>query len=186
MRRHWLTALAVLMACATGGQGGVTGDTRHDETRLELPTDVHEITTIEERRSVARTMLVAVDDVWAALPRAYEELGISVKSVDTEKRLVGNRNLKARGQLAGMRLSRALDCGSGQMGASKADVYTVTLDVVTTVRPGEAAGTTLVETWVAAFATPEGVSANPVRCSSTGRLEDRLVQELHEQLASGS
>lgn len=181
MQRYRIIVSLVLLGCATGKAGRATGETAHVETRVEVPTDVLVINAVEERRAVTHQVLQPVDSVWAALPAAYDEIGIPVKTMDTDARLIGNRNLRVRGRLAGMRLSRIVDCGSGQMGSANADTYTVTLEVVTTLQPQPVGA--LVETWVAGFATPEGVSAQAVRCTSTGRLEERLLEALGGRLA---
>src|SRR3954468_6756644 len=70
--------------------------------------------------------------VWVAINQAYVELGIPVTVVDTETKVVGALRATQRRLVAGERLSRILECGSGAYGPN-ADRYTVQLTSLSSV-----------------------------------------------------
>lgn len=110
-----------------------------------------------------------------ALPAAYAKLGIpNIAVVDNTAGVytIGIRNLRAHGALAGVRLSRYIDCGSGTLGVP-ADSYDVNLSATTYVTP-DGDGSVL-HTLVAANARDPGDNRPPVRCSSTGQFERQLA-----------
>ena len=67
-----------------------------------------------------------IDKVWAALPAAFDSLGVTVTSRDPVKRIMGTEGIKVRQRIGGVPLSRYFDCGTTQIGAN-ADSYEVML-----------------------------------------------------------
>jgi hypothetical protein len=109
------------------------------------------------------------------MPAVFEGLNIPVGTIDQNTRLIGNRRIESRsGRIAGERASSYLNCGNTGIGASIADSYQINLSVLTQVVlvPG---GITQLQTSIDAYATQRGVSGAPVRCASTGRLEQRIA-----------
>src|SRR4051794_40421341 len=62
------------------------------------------------------TLSASADKVWAAITKAYTELGIPVTVVDTELKVVGALRATQRRPVGGERLSRVLECGTGPYG----------------------------------------------------------------------
>ena len=120
----------------------------------------------------------------AALPAIYAELGIpSAEVLNTEDNLFGRRRMRARHELAGVRMSRYLNCGSTFVGGP--DSYELVLTVMTILRP--TGGGSTVRTWVDAQARDVvGSGTMPIQCSSTGLLEREILQRLGGGPASTS
>jgi hypothetical protein len=136
---------------------------------------VTQISTDASSSASAVTMELTPDQAWRGLLAAYDALGIPVASMDAGTRFLG-ANVRTRGRLGGVRLSTYLDCGRTQGGPS-ADTYDVHLVVETRLQPGELE-TTRVSTLIEATARPSSFAAAPVRCSSTGALERRILAEI--------
>lgn len=180
MRLVPLAVLSLLAGCAAS-QGLPDSPTTHRA--------VTEIETGEGRRySVAqmiesnlRTASVpgGVDAAWTALPPVFEELGIPVTMVDTDRRVLGTQEHRVR-RLGSVRPARYLDCGSGMAG-QYANLYDVYLTVITQLEPAEG-GATQVRTQLEASAKDGGHGNNPVRCTSKGTLEKAIVDGLRARL----
>lgn len=145
---------------------------------MEGAQGVSKMDTDLQNRDVRDEHTVPIPTVQAfdALPAAYAKLGIpNVAVVDNTGGVytIGVRNMSARGTLAGTRLSRYIDCGSGAM-RIPADSYDVSLSATTYVTP-EGTGSML-HTLVAANARDPGDNRAPVRCSSTGLFERQLAE----------
>ncbi len=165
---------AALCGCASAPPSAEVGQGR---TRMEaggtaqLDADIRS-RDVREEHSVPIPAVQAFD----ALPAAYAKLGIpTVAVVDKTAGVytIGVRNLNVHGSLAGSRLSRYIDCGSGAM-RIPADSYDVSLSATTYVIPKGTDGSTL-HTLVAANARDPGDNRPAVRCSSTGTFEKQLA-----------
>ncbi|MDQ3522790.1 MAG: hypothetical protein M3434_10705 [Gemmatimonadota bacterium] len=116
------------------------------------------------------------------MPAVYEALKIPVGTIDQNTRVIGNRRIESRsGRIAGERASSYLNCGNTGIGGPIADSYQVNLSVLTQIVPA-AGGSTQVQTSIEASATQRGVSSAPVRCASTGRLEQQIATAIQQQL----
>lgn len=140
-----------------------------------------EITRHEGTRGAVATFAVSPEAVWAALPGAYEDLGLEVGTVDVENRTLGARRLRVRGTLGGRSLSRFVNCGNEPFGGATADAQPVELSVLSTLRPG--AGGTVVETSVGGVAR-RPASGSSSECRSTGVLEGRIATAIAERVGS--
>ena len=130
------------------------------------------------------TIQAPVERVWAVLPAVYEQLQIPVGTIDPSARVIGNRKLQSKsGRIAGQRASSYLSCGSTAIGGPVADSYQVNGSLITSLQPGQA-GSTQVQTSLEASATQRGVSSAPVRCATTGQLEQRIATLIQQQLAA--
>jgi hypothetical protein len=114
--------------------------------------------------------------VWAAVTASYDSLGIPPTTVDAAEHRFGNRGLQIRRQLAGVPLSRYIDCGSAQARPS-ADFYDVNLSVLTQLTAIDSANTKVVTT-VDAMARPVSFTGEYIRCATTGALEARISRLL--------
>lgn len=168
-----LFLLALLAACVTAEPDSVrpppdrpasvtvTGST----VEINLPPD-REIVT----EAIRATPAVA----WAALHKAYEDLGIDVRQSNERTLTLGNPRFLVSRRLAGTSLSRYLECGQGLLGYF-ADNYRIEMRIVSSIATG-GAGSVQVSTYLEAVArNPEGTSSSPVACSSTRRLEQEIA-----------
>ena len=124
------------------------------------------------------------DQVWSILPRVYEELGVNLSVIDSNRMWLGNTRFRLR-EINGERLSRFLDCGSGVGIVSYADTYQVTMALLTGISEGVEGGSE-VQTHFQAVARPRAVSGNDLRCTSRGTLERRIVEIIVERVEMDS
>lgn len=180
-----LVLFAAVVACAPPAppSGTLSTGRTHEETRLDSPQGVVDIVIDPNQSLSSDTLAAGLARAWEMLPKAYFALGIPVQTVDSRVHLLGNTSLTLRRQLAGTRLSRYLTCGN-VAGMPNADTYSVTLRIVTELVPADS-NSTHVRSQVSASAHPEGVVSNQIRCETTGRLEERIFQELLKHAMSG-
>ena len=129
----------------------------------------------------ARVLAAPRDRVFAAVDSALQSLGIPLEIRAPGAGLVGTGKLKTQRRLAGVPMSRWLDCGVGARGAT-ADVYQVSLALLGMVRP---VGADSVELRVALAAGAQDFSGplgDPISCSSTGALEERVFTAVASRL----
>jgi hypothetical protein len=138
----------------------------------------------QDRAIVGSLVLASPEATWAALRRAYADLGIPVIESSSASRTLGNPRFLVSRRLGSTPLSRFLSCGAGLHGPF-ADNYRVEMFVRSTVVPGDD-GTSELHTYVEARArNPEGTSNTVVPCSSTRRLERDIATRVHLLVAGG-
>jgi len=169
-----LSALAAgaLAGCASANLPDVSDDPALPQTTRIVGTQG--ATEMRTNPSVARGVVMinaSLADVWKALPAAYEHVGIPVTSSNPGLAVLGNDGFKLRRKLKDVPLTRYLDCGSTQGGPS-AETYEIFLIIKTQLQPVE--GGTRATTSLEASGRPVSISGNYVRCTSTGRLEERI------------
>jgi hypothetical protein len=120
---------------------------------------------------------------FVALETAYETLGIALSRRDLAALTIGNDGLKMRRKLGKLELRRLFDCG-GTSGMPNAETYTITASIVSTVVPRQGSGSVLT-TVVDASAENPSFPGSGVRCSSTGALEEAIVNQVRAQLNGG-
>lgn len=121
-----------------------------------------------------------IAEVWRVLPSAYDSVGLVIGAADVPNHLVGTNGQKVRRQIGGVTLSRYIDCGNTQIGAS-ADTYEIVLSVQTQLRADNPNGTSI-RTMVEAQGKPVNFSQAYSACSTTGRLEKRLAEVIQAKL----
>jgi hypothetical protein len=182
MRFVSLAALApmALGACASGGTGAAAVGAPATQTIAVVgPAGGAKISTPGEIASNVQTLAFSVDQIWRALPAAFDSLGIPVQTLDGVKHTIGNTGFAIRRRLKNVPLSRYIDCGTSQLGAS-ADDYDVRLTVLTDVRPGD--GGAIVTTSVQAVARPMNYAQEYSSCNSRGSLEQRIIDLVRARL----
>jgi hypothetical protein len=183
MPRRLVLLSVVLAGCASsGGAAGIEGTSARS-------VEVRSGTNSEYRVEMvnAGTGRVAIqapaDQVWAALPDVFKEVGLDQAGVlDEAARVYGTQPSSVRRRLAGVPLSRLLDCGS-RAGIPNADSYSVTVSVRTQVQPDGAEGSFL-RTDVEAHGRATGTSDVSVRCGTTNELERRIERLVKARLAA--
>lgn len=93
---------------------------------------------------------------------------------------MGNNAAPLRRQVAGVPLSKYLYCGMNSFGVANADTYVVTANIMTQLIP-QTSGT-LLRTRISGSAQQDGMSTNPVSCTSNGDLEKRIAQLVREKV----
>lgn len=181
-RLHVLLTLVLAGCASSGGASGIEGTTSRS---VEL-TSASEGQTIRMEMVNAPAGRVAIaapaDQVWAALPEVFTELGLDRAGVlDETGRVYGIQPTAVRRRLAGVALSRLLDCGS-RAGIQNADSYSVTIAVRTQVQPNNATGSYLL-TEVDAHGRATGTSDVSVRCGTTNELERRIERLVKAHIA---
>lgn len=176
MTRMVLSALVMagVSACAPAATGGGAGSTS-GPTRV-LATGAGAEIQIAEDAPVVRTVPAAPEQVWAALPSVFQAVGITGGAAESGARIYGNRKLVVRRRLADQPVSRYLTCGRTSSGHAAADIYRIHLSVVTSVQPAAGGGSQLQTEVTASAQNTEGTSTTPVRCASTGALEERIAR----------
>lgn len=129
----------------------------------------------------ARTFAGPRDRVFAAVDSALGSLGIALDVRDAASGLVGTGRLKTQRRLAGVPMSRWLDCGVGARG-STADVYQVSLALLGMVRTRPADSVEVRVAFAAGAQDFSGPLADPISCSSTGALEERILNAVATRL----
>lgn len=115
----------------------------------------------------------SADVVYAAVPAAYQDMGITVGTIDGPNRTAGNRQVRARGRLGRRPISVYLDCGQTALRGPAADAFPVRMSVLSTVvAAGE--GSRLRTVVEGSYSSAE--SSGTVACSSTGELESAIAR----------
>jgi hypothetical protein len=171
--------LALAVGCASAARSGEPAGPIADPsagqptqaTTLVTGTGSYNITAVNDAPSSGtRALRAAPDSAFYALVEVYQGLGMTPNVVVSSSRTVGVREGGYTQRLGKRRLSDFVSCGTDAAGLQLADQYRVTLTALSQVAPGQDGGS-LVTTQVSATARNLAQSTDPVRCSSTGRLE---------------
>ncbi len=172
----------LVASCATPSRDSAPREPEATPRFHDLTGDV--TARIYTESSVSSDLIPANPDaVWTALISVYEDLEVPLALQDREGGQIGNPQFGPR-RLAGQRLSRFLECGSGLTAAPYADQYSVTLYLVSRIAAA-GDGETRLRTEVEAMAKPWDVSASPVYCTSKRTLEAMIVERVSEKLREG-
>ena len=181
MRAFAALTLATMAACASSNRP----EPNTDPQTVRVTTQTGATATMRIAPSVTTTTLtlpLPIDRVWAAIPAAYDSLGIAITDMDPRRHVIGNAGMSIRRRLGNTMLSRYLDCGNSQLGPS-ADEYQITMSIMSSVQ-ARAGGdtTTVVSTNVDATGTGLQFSGQVVKCTSRGALEKKLHDTLAQLL----
>ena len=165
------------LACASPSGGASSRGDRVESVSVESQNSTQSITLRPDVSASRSSIDFPARKVWSALPTAYNALPIPLEAIDSAHRFVVGSALAYRTFLRSP-VSQFVDCGSTLTGPS-ADAYTVRLRVQTQVDSVSASNTGL-RTWVEATASTSG---GAVRCSSTGRLEHMISDQIKSLLA---
>lgn len=176
-----LLSVVVLAACAATGGPSRGAPSDRSTTTISMPASSHgasvarpiQLTTSADAGPVSVNVDLSAQELWDALPAAYQIVGIEVGTLDQENRVIGNRRLRVSRRLGGEPLSRYFRCGDTAFGAPQADQNPVELSVLTTVVPD--GDQSRMETTVHAVVINAANGGARVSCSSTGALERALA-----------
>ncbi len=131
-------------------------------------------------RVIEDEIYAPVGEAWVALGAAWKDLDFPVAQADEAARTLRSRPFRAPRRIGGKRLVELFDCGYS-IGGQRAELWEVTIEIVTALRAVNPARTS-VSTMVAAIARPrEGTSTDPVPCQSKSELERILLRQLAER-----
>lgn len=170
-----LILTAVSVACATQPGGRVPGPERVENVSIESPSRTREYQLRPDVSESRAALEFGADQVWAALPTAYNVLPIPVDGIDSTRRFISGSVLAHR-QFLRRPVSQFVDCGSTIVGPS-ADSYSVSIRIQTKVDSLTSSTSTL-RTWVEATGRS---NTGTVRCTSSGEFE-RLVRDQVKEL----
>ena len=165
---------------------------KHDDNGAPLPSAVRTPPVVlllpaalvtpgaaaDSATTVRVVMSSTVEKIWAALPRAYKDIGLTVNAIDSASHTVGYAG-EIRGRLKGVRLSTYFRCGS-QMG-DNADTYDIRLFMATQLGKDES-GRLIVKTSMRISARSPAFASTTTLCSTTGELERRLNDAIRSHI----
>jgi len=177
MRRVVPVALLILVACSSARPGeALPGQSQIATVRDAAGGALR----INPGDGVATSSVAfPIDAAWKALPAVFDSLGIPVNTVDPKLKAFGNSGFTLTKRLGKTPLSQYLDCGQAQAFPS-ADTYEIFLVAMVQLQASEP-GATAVATSVQASAKPLTVRGDYMRCSSKGKLEERIVERLRAE-----
>jgi hypothetical protein len=128
----------------------------------------------------SRTLDAPAGTVMDAVAAVFSASELPMEVRDDRALILGSFQVKTQRRFAGERLSQLLDCGVGTRGPN-ADAYRVHLALVALLTvQGEK--TQLRVAFAAGAQDFAGPLADPVSCSSTGRLETRVLDAVEQML----
>jgi hypothetical protein len=133
------------------------------------------ITTHSYAAATETQIARAPDAVFGVLEGVYQELGITVGTIDAPNRTTGNTQIRARGHLGRVPLATYLDCGNTGLQGVAANTFPIRLSVLSSVTP-EGEGSRLRTVVGGVYTSAEASGA--VACSSTGELEAAIARDV--------
>lgn len=190
MLRTIFASMLVLAAagCATAAEPATTrGPERVTRKTTVISTvdagggsKVTSVTTNSYAAATETQIARAPDAVFGVLAGVYEDLGITVGTIDAPNRTTGNTQIRARGRLGRVPISTYLDCGNTGLQGAAANSFPVRLSVLSSVTP-EGEGSRLRTVVGGVYTSAE--SSGAVNCSSTGELEGAIARAVQARIA---
>lgn len=172
-----LLALLVLAACAASG---TVVSTASAPQSFGVAGTSDRMTIAPSSGPHLNALEASVDNVWRALPAAFDSIGVPVGRLDAGNKIIANDGLKIRQRLGKVLLSRYIDCGQTQIGPN-ADSYEVYIILAVQVRAAGPTASSLTTTFEAQ-SRPIAFSQGYSRCTSNGSLESKLLAAVKAQL----
>jgi hypothetical protein len=119
--------------------------------------------------------------VWTAVARVFDDYHIVPDIRDSLRLVVGATRYVKSTSMANFTMSAILECGSSMTGPN-ADNFRITSALVAVVRPQPDGKTVLGIGFIGSGRDVRGVSTDPVKCASTGRLEADLANRVRTLL----
>lgn len=173
--------IAVLAACG-GGPDPAPDPAPVFRTTMRGDGQLRRVAEVEsaERGTVAAPPERAYAAVLTVLPERFE---VAVTARDTARRRAGNDAFVVKRRLAGQPATRFFDCGNDEMSEARAATWELTVSLSVQVAPGPREGTSVVSALAAATATNRGLRKPPAECTSTGQLEQQVVEQVRQAVA---
>ena len=177
-----LRVLPVLALAACASRGASTAapvETTRSVVTSTTPT-VPDIELNRDARLAVHRTTATPERVWAALPAALADVGLSGGPQTGQARTYLALMPSVRRQLNKVALSRYLDCGTTASGERGADTHIVRLQATNIVEPDPQGARVRIQ--VLARATPIDGSSGATDCATTGVLETRIGEALEARL----
>lgn len=172
--------VAILTACAARGSTATQDAVQVQEAARVIapgtPGGVIQTRAVAEDLVRSNSVPGSPERIFGALPAVYDELKLPLTQRHDAQRQLGAQGRRVRGSIGGTRMSLLFNCGAGVTGGDAADSYELTIDVVSQVLPGETPSEATLRTMASGIAKPVMTSGEPVRCVSTGRLEEKIAE----------
>lgn len=173
MRTIFLLFPLLFWGCTTPGGPQAVREPLHRPAAVRTTSTSVEVNMAPDREVVTEVVKATPEAAWAALQTAYEELGIPIKEMNADLKILGNPKFVLSRRLNRTRLSTYLDCGYGPSG-NHADSHRIEMQLRTSVLSVE--GGVRVNTFLAAVArNMDGTSNTAIRCASKFRLEQEIA-----------
>ena len=173
-----LTGVVLLVAVA----GCAAGSGEYVGSQAPAAISGQDVRVEGERAGIMTFPYSSVDELWRALPAAFQTLGIPAGILDGPGRVFGNYRVTET-RVDGRPLRELFRCGSGS-GLTRTQ-YRIQFAVTAQALASRDGGSELRLQW---SATGRGVSASasgaPVQCVSNGQLDMRFQEVLEEILRS--
>jgi hypothetical protein len=173
----WCVALFVASACGPVTPPATPGPERI--VAIEPDGRVLRQSTTDEMAEMAFS--APIDRVWPALQLSYADLGIEPTVADRAKGLYGNGGFLMPRKILGHPIGEYFRCGYGMAGPL-IDQGRLNATVLTTITATAASVTTASTRVSALLIRNDGVSSDPLRCASTGKLEEALRTGVEKRL----
>ena len=183
MRMTALFAFVLASACGSPGSGPAPGAATPPPSLTAAGTTM-DLSFTPSRGVVTDAVQATPEAAWAALPKAYADLGIPVKEASDASRVLGNSRFVISRRLGDTPLSRYLECGSGLTGPF-ADRYRIEMLIRSTIIPAEGGGVRVESYLEASARNPEGSSNTGVACATTQRLERQIAGRVRFHVGAG-
>lgn len=113
-------------------------------------------------------------EVFPALVQAYDTIGIEIGGIDATRSMLQSERIRVSRSYAGERLSELFHCGRTLTG-DRADTWRLDIEITSQVQ-SEGTSRSRLATRVSATArTMDGTSTNPVPCTTSGKLEEKIA-----------
>lgn len=185
-----MAGLAVgLTACASGGGGGGAPAPRTVSDgaapRRAILTEGSGVTYSSAPAAQVRRIAAAPAAVLAAVRQSFAGFAIPVTLDDRASRRVGNPDFYRTREFMGRRMVELVDCGSGMSGPNAAS-FRIYFSLVTRVADApEGASDVSVQLTASGKDFTSGSSTDLLPCGSTGRIEQRLLDEIAKRATGG-
>jgi hypothetical protein len=174
-----MAALVLLAGCGSASHGPEPAP----ERVLAVNADGRVIRQSTSYEKEATVFSAPIDRVWTALQLGYAALGIQPTVSDRGAGRYGNEGFIAPRRMLDHSLGEFFTCGTG-LGGPLIDQGRLYVYMVTTLTPSANGATTGATHLTARLQRNEGTSAEPIRCGSTGQLEEALRLQVEKQLAA--
>ena len=134
-----------------------------------------------EHSEESATVTAPVDTVWGALKASLDALGVPISFSDRSSWQMGSVRAKLYHYLGKQSVSTYLRCGEGMTGPN-ADTYAVYLSYVAFLQPASDGKVTLLSLVTAQAVDLANGRGDPVDCTSNGRLEQRIAQQVQARV----
>ena len=122
-----------------------------------------------------------VDSLWNAVLAAYSDLAMEANTVDRAALTIGRNRLLIRRTFNQVRSSRFFSCGDDLVSGPNADNGEITANVVSQLEE-RGSDSAIATTVTATIRLYTGTSGGPIRCGSTGEIEERLRKAIEKRL----